>query len=77
MTDFRSIAGHLTAEQKQALLALPAAWGVAINFDDDNCPDTQVMRGLDRLGLAYASKGEGHLATRLGLNVRGVLEDTT
>jgi hypothetical protein len=75
MTDLRSIAGRLTAEQKQALLAVPGAWGIAIDFDDDECPDEQVMRSLDRLGLAYASKGEGYLATRLGLDVRGVLED--
>jgi hypothetical protein len=75
MIDLRSVAGCLTAEQRQALLALPSAWGVAINFDDAECPDKQVMRSLDRLGLAYASKGEGYLATRLGLDVRGVLDD--
>jgi hypothetical protein len=76
VTDLRSIAGYLTAEQRRVLLALPPAWGVAIDFDDDGCPDEQIMRSLVRLGLAYASKGEGYLATRLGLDVRGVPEDS-
>jgi hypothetical protein len=38
VTDFNSIVARLAAEQKQALLALPAAWGVAIDFDDAECP---------------------------------------
>ncbi len=74
MSDARTIADSLTVEQQQALLALPAAWGVAIDFEDDECPGEEVMKSLDRLGLAYASKGEGYLATRQGLDVREVLK---
>jgi hypothetical protein len=77
MTDIRGIAASLAPEQQRALLALPAAWGVAIDFDDDECPEEQVMRGLDRPGLAYAFKGEDYLATRLGLDVRRVLKGRT
>jgi hypothetical protein len=33
------------------------------------------MNSLDRLGLAYASKDEGYLATKLGLNVPDLVQD--
>ena len=73
MAEARGFARQLTSAQQQALLALPAAWGVALDLEDQDCPPAMVMAELDQLGLAYLAKSEGYLATRRGLEIRDQL----